>query len=55
MDPSGMHYMSQSATITGTDNGQTDDDQLHDKHLALQDRMSNPIAFHVEMMGNICT
>jgi hypothetical protein len=51
--PSGMHYMSQCATTAGTDTGNTADDQLHDEHLALQDRMSNPIAFHAEMMGNI--
>jgi hypothetical protein len=47
--PSGMHYMSQSATV----GSQTEDDHLHDEHLALQDRMSNPIAFHAEMMGDI--
>ena len=27
--------------------------QRHDKHLALQDRMRNPIAFHAEMVGDI--
>ena len=51
--PTGMHYMSQCATTAGTDNGQTADHQLHDEHLALQDCMSNPIAYHAEMMGNI--
>jgi hypothetical protein len=51
--PTGMHYMSACATTTGTDDGQTTEDHLHDKHLALQDHMSNPIAFHAEMLGNI--
>ena len=27
--------------------------QMHDIHLALQDRMCHPVAFHAEMMGNI--
>ena len=27
--------------------------QRHDEHLALQDRMRNPIAFHAEMVGDI--
>jgi hypothetical protein len=27
--------------------------QEHDFHLALQDRMRHPIAFHAEMMGDI--
>ena len=27
--------------------------QRHDEHLALQDRMSHPIAFHAEMVGDI--
>ena len=45
-----MHYMSQAAT---TADCQTDDDLLHDQHLSLQDCMTNPIAFHAEMMGDI--
>ncbi len=48
--PSGMHYMSQAAI---TADCQTEDVRLHDQHLALQDRMTNPIAFHAEMMGDI--
>ncbi len=51
--PTGMHYMSACATTTSTEDGQTADDHLHDEHLALQDRMSNPIAFHAKMMGDI--
>jgi hypothetical protein len=59
--PSGMHYMSASATAGNTydgrtfgdHDGQTFKDLLHDEHLALQDRMSHPIAFHEEMMGDI--
>ncbi len=46
-----MHYMASSATDFVT--GQTDEDHEHDGHLALQKRMRHPIAFHVEMMGNI--
>jgi hypothetical protein len=50
----GMHYMSTCATATtNDDNGQTMEDRQHDAHLSLQDRMSNPIAFHTEMMGDI--
>jgi hypothetical protein len=49
-----MHYMS-SCTIatTGDDTGQTMEDRQHDAHISLQDCMSNPIAFHAEMMGDI--
>jgi hypothetical protein len=51
---SGMHYMSSCATATtGDDDGQTMEDCQHDAHLSLQDCMSNPIAFHAEMMGDI--
>jgi len=45
-----MHY---SATTELEDDGQTVEDRQHDAHLDLQDRMSNPIAFHAEMMGDI--
>ncbi len=59
--PSGVHYMSASATAGNTYDGrtfgdndsQTFKDLLHDEHLALQDCMSRPIAFHAEMMGDI--
>ena len=58
--PSGMHYMSAYATnesncrqTTGNDDGQTYEDFLHDEHLALQNLMLHPKAFHAEMMGNI--
>ena len=44
-----MHYMASGAMVTG----QTDEDHEHDEHLALQDRMRHPIAFHAEMMGDI--
>ena len=44
-----MHYMAAKAVITG----QTDEDQEHDEHLALQERMRHPIAFHAEMMGDV--
>ncbi len=51
---SGMHYMSACATATtGDDDGQTMEDHQHDAHLSLQDRKSNPITFHSEMMGDI--
>jgi hypothetical protein len=51
---SGMHYTSTCATATtGDDNGQTMKDCQHDAHLSLQDCMSNLIAFHAEMMGDI--
>jgi len=48
-----MHYMANSATTTRDDEGQTIEDRQHDAHLDLQVRMSNPIAFHAEMMGDI--
>jgi hypothetical protein len=51
--PSGMHYMSASATAGCNDDGQTPENFSHDEHLALQNRMSHPIAFHAEMMGTI--
>jgi hypothetical protein len=51
--PTGMHYMSACATTTGTNDGKTADNHLHDEHLALQDCISNPIAFYAEMMGDI--
>jgi hypothetical protein len=44
-----MHYMASSATDFVT--GQTDEDGEHNEHLALQERMRHPIAFHAEMMG----
>ncbi len=51
---SGMHYMSSCATATtGDDDGQTMEDHQYDAYLSLQDCMSNPIAFHAEMMGDI--
>jgi hypothetical protein len=43
-----MHYMSSQATM-----GKMDEDLFHDSHLQLQEQMRNPIAFHVEMMGDI--
>ena len=42
-----MHYMAASSWATESD------DELHEKHLALQDRMRHPISFHAEMMGDI--
>ena len=49
-----MHYMVANSTITACDDdGQTVEDRQHDAHLALQDRMSHPLAFHAEMMGAI--
>ncbi len=44
-----MHYMAAKAVVTG----QTDTNKEHDEHLALQERMRHPIAFHAEMMGDI--
>jgi len=32
---------------------ETPEDLFHDQHLALQERMRNPIAFHAEMLGDI--
>ena len=48
-----MHYMAHSATTELDDDGLTVEDHQHDAHLDLQDHMSHPIAFHVEMMGDI--
>ncbi len=31
----------------------TEEDLFHDAHLELQERMSNPVALHAEMMGDI--
>jgi hypothetical protein len=45
-----MHYMASSATTDVT--GQTDEDHKHNEHLALQERMKDPIALHAEMMGD---
>jgi hypothetical protein len=44
----GMHYMVPQATT-----GDTDEDLFHNVHLQLQERMTNPIAFHAEKMGDI--
>ncbi len=43
-----MHYMSSQATMS-----KMDEDLFHDSYLQLQERMRKPIAFHVEMMGEI--
>ncbi len=51
--PSKMHYMAHRATTARDGDGQTVEDRQHDAHLDLQDRMSHPIAFHAEMMGDI--
>ena len=48
---SGMHYMASSAIAS--ENTYADEDEFHDWHLELQERMSHPIAFHAEMMGDI--
>ena len=40
-----MHYMASQAMF--------DYALFHDDHLALQDCMRHPVAFHAEMMGNI--
>jgi len=44
----GLHHVAHES-ITG----KSDEDLFHDSHLELQERMRNPIAFHVEMMGDI--
>jgi hypothetical protein len=49
----GMHYMSARATTACDSDGQTNEDLKHKEHLSLQDRMSHPITFHAEMMGDI--
>jgi hypothetical protein len=46
-----MHYMASSATDFIT--GQMDEDPEHNEHLALQERMRHPIAFHAETTGGI--
>ena len=46
----GMHYMANQSTAS---HDETPEDLFHDQHLALQERMRNPIAFHAEMMGDI--
>ena len=46
----GMHYMANQSTAS---RDETPEDLFHDQHLALQERMRNPIAFHAEMMGDI--
>ncbi len=55
----GMHYKSARATTACNSDGQTNEDLKHEEHLSLQDRMSHPIAFHAEMMGDdimyLCT
>jgi hypothetical protein len=48
----GMHYMSNSASVS-IDDECFNADTFHDWHLDLQERMSNPIAFNAEMMGDI--
>ena len=48
-----MHYMVHRATTAHDNDGQTVEDHQHNAHLDLQDRMSHPIAFHVEMIGDI--
>jgi hypothetical protein len=44
----GMHYVASQATTGGTD-----EDLFHNTHLQLQEQMTNPIAFHAEMMNDI--
>jgi len=44
----GMHYMAHQLT---TPCDETPEDLFHDQHLALQERMRNPVAFHAEIMG----
>ena len=48
----GMHYMAASSTTAVSEPDMNEDD-FHDWHLELQERMSHPIAFHAEMMGDI--
>ncbi len=48
-----MHYMVHNTTTAHDNDGRTIEDCQHDAHLDLQDRMSHPIAFHAEMMGDI--
>ena len=47
-----MHYMAATA-MDSFQNSPTNEDAFHDWYLDLQDRMTNPIAFHAEMMGDI--
>jgi hypothetical protein len=52
-----MHYMAASASDpTAEDESRVSlmsEDDFHNWHLELQDRMSHPIAFYAEMMGDI--
>ncbi len=45
-----MHY---TAHQTTTSFDETPEDLFHDRHLELQERMGNPIAFHSKMMGDV--
>ena len=44
-----MYYMA----TQGVTQEQTEADLFHDSHIDFQERMTNPIAFHAEMMGDI--
>ena len=46
----GMHYMAHQTT---TSFDETPEDLFHDRHLELQERLRNPIAFHSKMMGDV--
>ena len=47
----GIHYMAHQSTGAPCD--KTPEDLFYDQHLALQERMQNPVAFHAKMMGDI--
>jgi hypothetical protein len=42
-----MHHVASQSLIR-----ETPEDLFHDLHLALQEHMKNPIAFHAEVMGD---
>ena len=46
----GMHYMAHQSTAP---HDETPEDLFHDQHLALQEHMQNPVAFHAKIMGDI--
>jgi hypothetical protein len=45
-----MHYMAHQST---TSSNETPEDLFHNRHLELQERIQNPIAFHAKMMDDI--
>ena len=51
----GMHYMGNRAITTAQQDAEVECIHEHYFHLEVQERMRHPIAFHAEMMGDVCT